>query len=150
MTRPDRWQKAAERANARAARDAGPLFAAFATRTTPDVVLVRTEARIVRMSERDRVWQERQDAAGAVARANVAAVLSPDELAALDAHRAEFAPPTAEYSANFWITQCRKRGLDWPGRAEHEELFRQVREGVAAAEAKTVDAQEQLALTNLG
>lgn len=151
MTRPDRWEKAAERETERRRRDAGPLFAPLVKPADPAEVKARTErivaAHAAAIADPER--HARLEAKGAVDRATVAAHVSPEELAELDRRRA-WCPPDAAYTADFWQEECRRRGLPWVGQAEHEAFWAPINAAVEEhrrrEEAKRAAAGEQLDL----
>lgn len=149
--KPDRWEKAADRDLARRQRDAGPLFAHLEQRRDPAEVQTRAErivaAHMVQLADPER--HASLEAQGAVDRATVAAHVTPEELAELDRRRA-WCPKDAVYTADFWQGQCRKRGLPWVGRAEHEAFWAPINAAVEEhnrrEEAKRAAAGEQLDL----
>lgn len=145
MSRPDRWHKAAERANARAERDAGPLFAPLVAKVAPETVQARAESMTARQAGDLAESQRRQADDAAAAREAVSWVVTPEELELLD-HRRAAAPPSAEYSADFWTGQCQRRGLPWPGRDAHLDLWAEV-ERLSALRPTPAPPAEQVALT---
>ena len=124
MTRPDRWEKAADRDLARRQRDAGPLFAPLVERKDPAEVQARAEAIVekhiaaIRDPERVAVFEAR----GAIDRATVAARVTAEELVELDRRRA-WCPPDAAYTADFWRAECVRRGLPWANKAEEDAFW---------------------------
>jgi hypothetical protein len=100
--RPTRWERAAERENARRAASA-PLLAAggMLPVATADERELRWERIAAEAELRLRLSRERAERTGAMLRAEVAERVSPEALAALDARRAVL-PRSAEYSADFW------------------------------------------------
>lgn len=143
--RADRWQKAAERADARAERDAGPLFAAFAPKTTADAAQVRAESMVARQDAALAESQRRQADVGAAAREAVSWVVAPEELDRLD-HARSASPPSAEYGADFWTRECRRRGLPWPGRDAYLALWDEV-DRLATRRPPQAPSAEQVPLT---
>lgn len=134
MTTADRWRRAAERDTARRQKAAGPLFAALVEPTSPEIAKTRAEGRIAQMAGvvADKSGAE---ARGQTARLTVAAQVTADELAALDRRRAA-CPSSGEYTADFWSDECRRRGLPWPGQAEHEALWGPINAAVDAEVAR--------------
>lgn len=149
MSRPDRWEKAAERETARRRRDAGPLFAALVAPADPAAVKARTE-RIVdahaRAIEQHQIEAEQR---GQEARAILAAHVTPEELAAIDRRRAA-CPPSGGYTASVYSDACRERGLPWPGKEAYDALWGEVHrlEAIEAQKeaARAAAAGEQLDL----
>lgn len=151
MTRPDRWEQAADRDLARRQRAAGPLFASLVERKAPEAVRTRAEALVAAqaamIANPERL--ARFDAQGAVDRATVAAHVSGEELAELDRRRA-WCPPEACYTADFWQEECRRRGLPWSGQAAHEAFWAPIHAALeklrGAEDARHATAGEQLDL----
>lgn len=129
--RPDRWEKAADRDLARRQRDAGPLFAPLVERRDPEAVRARAEQANAAFWERLRQGNIEMEARGQAAREILAAHISPEELARLDAQRKIY-PPTAEYTADHYCGECRRRDLPWPGKEEHDAV-------IAGVEAEVLD-----------
>ena len=149
MTRPDRWEKAAERETARREKAAGPLFAPLVPPADPAAVKARAEAQVAAFTRSVAEGHAAAEVKGRIARATLAEHLTAEELADLDRRRA-WAPKTGEYTADFYCGECRKRGLPWPGEAEHTALWTQVRAGLAEEwarqDAAAAAAGEQLDL----
>lgn len=149
MTRPDRWEKAAERETARREKAAGPLFAPLVAPADPEAVRARAEAQVAAFTRSVAEGHAAAEIRGRVARATLAEHVTPEELARLDLMRTWY-PKTGEYTADHWCGECRKRGLPWPGEAEHAALWSKVRAGLAEEwarqDAAAAAAGEQLDL----
>ena len=147
----DRWEKAADRDLARRQRDVGPLFAPLVERRPSAEVQARAEAIVEKhlAAIRDPDRAARLKAQGQADRATVAAHVSAEELAELDRRRS-WCPATAEYTADFWRDQCRKRGLPWATKATEAAFWAPINAAVDAhrrrEEAKRAAAGEQLDL----
>lgn len=144
MSRPDRWQRAAERANERAERAAGPLFVAFAAKTTPEAVQARTESLVARQAGAMAESERRMAEHAAEARETVSWVVSPEALVMLD-YRRSASPPTSAFSADFWCGEARRRCLPWPGRDAYADLWAEV-DRLAALRPAPALPPEQVAL----
>ncbi len=110
MDRGELDARVAERHNRRVA-EALPLFAAdpavldsVARRWTADSVAQAREETRRAMDE----FHQAQAAVAASVRNLVAALVSPEELAALDAYRARTYPASAAYSCDFWRKQLKR------------------------------------------
>jgi hypothetical protein len=149
VTRPDRWEKAADRDLARRQRDAGPLFAPHVARRDPEAVRARAERIVDAHMTAIRDFDVELERRGQEARATLAAHVSAADLAELDRRRAWY-PPSGGYTADHYCGECRKRGLPWPGKDAYDALWAEVRrqEAIEAekARARAAAAGEQLAL----
>lgn len=134
MSRPDRWEKAADRDLERRQRDVGPLFAPLVERQDPEAVRARAEAIVSKHAQVIAQAHAAAEARGLEARATLAAHVSPEELAAIDRSRAS-APLTGEYTADHYCGECRRRGLPWPGKEAYDAVWSEVAR-LEAEEAK--------------
>lgn len=145
MTRPDRWEKAADRDLARRRRAAGPLFAPLVERRDPEEVREKTTRSVDAHMQQIADFQAELERRGQESRTTLAAHISPEELAELDRRRTWY-PPGGAYTADHYCGECRKRGLPWPGKEEHDAFLARLAEVDAIVAAREAAKGEQLAL----
>ena len=146
MTRPDRWTRAAERENARRERKVGPLFAASVQRTTPEAQQAKVESLVEQQRRAIEAGSRRSAEHAAEARATIASVVTPEELARLDAELVA-TPRDPAYAADHWCGECRRRGLPWPGKTRYDALWAEVARLTAQRDARRGPEPDQLELT---
>lgn len=137
-----RWERSAARANERSRRDAPLLVrAGVVPLATPDQRREGRRRAVVAGIEDARAHELEVEQKASGYRTLVAAAVSHRKLAELEAHRAVL-PETAEYSADFWHTEARRRGLvtEDPAWAKVRALEKAHRMGAAVEQMALPDA----------
>lgn len=148
MSKPDRWEKSAERQNERLAAKS-PLLAhaGLVPVATAEGQRRKVDAAQDDFERRSAILAAKHTAVGEAYRAWVADRVTAEELTELDRRRA-WCPKSAEYSADFWGGHVKKRDpVAW--RAMQDPAWRATMDAVAALEAARpapAPPVEQLAL----